>query len=294
LEKSVNRIYGFLRKYVFWPLFRILSSAIVGTGVVWLFLEPYFFITKTTEVPYSFWSFIVFAGFIGFGWFLFNGYCLAGYLKRSVVIRGHSDTSITIKFGNIFKQKGWKAISVNDFFDSKVDGEVIDSSSLHGQVIKEYWQDDGRAWKQAISTSLEKTETIEKAPSRSKGNQLRYPIGTTASNRDKKFLFVALGQTDPKTHEVSANAESLIQAVKGLIKTARATCGNDPLFIPLMGSALGRVPGNQIVVTNLILTAIFEEAGEKKVTAPITLVLPPNNPDGINLQSIAVGWKKHG
>lgn len=266
----------------------------MGVGSVWLLLEPYFFFTKIDEVPYSFWDFIVLAGLIGFGWFLFNGYFLAGYLKRSVVIRGHSDTLVTIKFGNIFKQKGWKAISVNDFFDGIVDGEIIDSSSLHGQVITEYWQGDGSAWKQAISPSLKKVTPIVTVTGRSAGNKLRYPIGTTASDRDNEFLFVALGETDSVTHEVAANAESLIKAVRGLIKTARATCGNKPLFIPLMGSALARVPGNQIVVTNLILTAVFEEAGDKKFTSPITLVLPRKNPEGINLQSIAVGWKKHG
>jgi hypothetical protein len=61
----------------------------------------------------------------GVCFFILDGYYVSGFLRREVEIPSPShDTKIIVKFGDLFSEKGWKAIGVNDFFDSIVDEDL--------------------------------------------------------------------------------------------------------------------------------------------------------------------------
>lgn len=127
---------------------------------------------------------------------MIDGLRLNGYLKRKITIVSNSfDTTITVKFGNIFRHEGWKAISVNNFFDSIVDDDLVSRTSLHGKVINTFWSGDSEAWQREVDSDL--LETKCENVQRKKGNSRRFSVGTTASSSSKaqNFLFVVLGQT---------------------------------------------------------------------------------------------------
>ena len=194
-------------------------------------------------------------------------------------------------FGYLFEKKGWMAIGVNDFFDSVVDDDLVSSNSLHGHVIRTYWADDSSAWQEQVDNSLDGIKS--KKSKRDKGNTKRFPIGTTANAEvdGQKFLFVALGKTKKADNVVNARAESLICAVRGMLKRARVVCSNEPLCIPLMGSGLARVGIKNAILVDLILAAIFEESQQSKVTDSITIILPNEKFSEINLGAIQRDWK---
>lgn len=207
-------------------------------------------------------------------------------MRREVEIPNPgNDTRILIKFGNLFAEDGWKAIGVNDFFDSIVDEDLVSSQSLHGYVLKTYWHENRSDWDKQISSSLRHQEGVRER--RSKGNQLRYEIGATgrACAKDQKFLFVALGKTNATDNVTSANAELLIKAVRGMVCEARAACSLEPLIIPLMGSGLARVGIKNSVLVDLIVTAVLEESRNGRVTNEIKIVLPEEKSHHINLKT---------
>ncbi len=127
---------------------------------------------------------------------------------------------------------------------------------------------------------------------RPKGNDLRFPIGTTgcAKADNNKFLFVALGKTDSSNNVTTASAETLICAVRGMLTKARAICSYEPLSIPLMGSGLARIGIKTSVLVDLIIAAVLEETRQAKVTGRITIVLPADKEGEINLQNYARSW----
>lgn len=269
----------------------ILRSILIATGALWLPLEAYEGLSND-DVKLSFLCFIAFSVVIGVAFFWIDGRFISGFLRKEVTIKCNSfDSTLIVKFGDLFEQDGWKAIGVNDFFDSVVDEDLVSSNSLHGHVINTYWPNDSEGWQEQVDKSL-KGEKFKKCK-RDKGNKRRFPIGTTATAKadDQKFLFVALSRTNKKNNVVAASSERLICAIRGMLKEARVVCSNEALQIPLMGSGLGRVGIKNAILVDLILAAIFEETKILKVTNSITIVLPEEKSSEINLGAITRDWE---
>lgn len=286
------RVFSMLRWFSeYWR--NILQSVLTALGVVFLLIESYEVITDN-NIQLSFSCFLSVIAASGITYFFLNGYFLNGFLQKKIEIPSHDlDTKIFVKFGNLFEEEGWKAVGASDFFDSHVDEDLVSSNSLHGHVINTFWSDNRTDWQKQINSSLK--NVVGEKVTRSKGNEYRYPIGTTgiAKSEDHKFLFVALGETDITSNVTSANGEMLISAVRGMLIKARAVCSYEPLFIPLMGSGLARVGIKNSVILDLIITAILEESRQGRVTGEITVIVPLDKEGQINLKNHVRNWK-HG
>jgi Domain of unknown function (DUF6430) len=272
----------------------ILQSIFAAIGAVFLPIESYEVVTNQNIVlPFS--VFLGAAAILGTAFFFLDGHLISGFLKKQIEIKNHGfDTKIFVEFGDLFSKEGWKAIAVSDFFDSQVDEDLVSSKSLHGISIKRFWPHNEEDWQKQINLSL--TGVDFKKEARTKGNKKRYPIGSaaTATTTDQKFLFVALGKADSSNNVTTASAESLICAVRGMLKKARAVCSYEPLWIPLMGSGLARVGIKSSVLVDLILAAIHEESRLGKVTGKISIVLPPEKEGEINLKNYQRSWNEYG
>lgn len=271
----------------------ILQSVLTALGVIFLFVESYEVITDD-NIRLSFVCFLSVIAASGISYFLLDGHFLNGFLKTEIEIPSPDlDTKIFVKFGNLFEEEGWKAVGVNDFFDSRVDEDLVSSKSLHGYVINTFWPDNRADWQKQINSSLRGVAGGK--VTRSKGNECRYPVGTTGISKSEgqKFLFVALGKTDITNNVTSANGEMLISAVRGMLAKARAVCSYEPLNIPLMGSGLARVGIKNSVILDLIITAILEESRQGRITGEITVIVPHEKEGQINLKNHVRNWK-HG
>jgi len=123
-----------------------IRSLLAGVGAVWLFFEPYYTLTDTApEKRLDFRWFLLVSVVAGLVWFVIDGFFVSGYLKRSITLASNAfDTRVTITFGDLFQEPGWKAISVNEYFDSTVDNNHVAGNSLHGMMLKRYWRDTFR------------------------------------------------------------------------------------------------------------------------------------------------------
>lgn len=266
-------------------------SVFAMLGLFWLIIEPIIGLTgKSIDLTY--WQLLGWSAAFGIVWLLIDGIWFSGFLKQSIEIKSNGfDTRIVIKFGDIFQEDGWRAIAVNDFFDSIVDDRFVSSKSLHGILLQKYWAGNTDNWNLLVDEQL--TDTACSSETRNGGKQNRYAIGTTAvvkRDENNKFLCVALSRTDISNQETKASSSDLLQAVRGLLQKARSVCGNEPLSIPLMGSGLSRVGIKNNILVDLILTAIFEETKNNKVTSEIRIVLPKEKASEINLGSLQKEW----
>jgi Domain of unknown function (DUF6430) len=282
-----------------WKFFKANSLALLksffgASGVIFLPIESYE-VVSDQNIVFPFGAFLGSAAVLGSVFYFLDGYFLSGFLKKRVAIKNHGfDTKIFIEFGDLFSKQGWKAIATSDFFDSHVDEDLVSSKSLHGHSIKTFWPNNRDDWQKQINSSLKGLDS--KKEIRSKGNAKRYQIGTTAvaTTTDQKFLFVALGKADIFNNVTTASAESLVCAVRGMLKKARAVCSYEPLSIPLMGSGLARVGIKSSVLVDLILAAIHEESKLGKITGVISIVLPPEKENEINLKNYERSWNDYG
>lgn len=265
-------------------------SVFATLGLFWLVIEPIIGLTgKSIDLTY--WQLFGWSAVFGIIWLIFDGLWFSGFLKQSIEIKSNGfDTRIVIKFGDIFQEEGWQAIAVNDFFDSIVDDRFVSSKSLHGILLQKYWAGNTEDWNRQVDEQLTATECSSEK--RNRGKQSRYRIGTTVAveQAGNRFLCVALSHTDISNQEAKASSSDLHQAVRGLLRKARSVCGDEPLSIPLMGSGLSRVGIKNNILVDLILTAIFEETKNNKVTSEIRIVLPKEKASEINLASLQKDW----
>jgi len=275
-------------------LIRFGRALLEGIAVVWLFLEPFCGLMPSDAARPGYFCFLIPGLLAGVIWFFIDGVWVAGFLKRSIEITSNAvDTPITVLFGDVFKQTGCKAISVNDFFDSAVDNRHVAEHSLHGGMLTRYWAGNVCEWDCQVSQGLAATCPVETIDTRTApGKKSRYPIGTTVcvSRNGDEFLCVALTKTDVQTMEVSATPDDLQHAVHGLLCKARTVCAGRPLNIPLIGSGLARTGVKPNVIVELILLAIFEESKVRKITNEIRIVLPENMQKRIDLAGIERNW----
>lgn len=200
-----------------------------------------------------------------------------------------SDTTLNIYYGDIFNQKGYIAISVNEYFDSEL-GDPVSENSLHGIVIKEYFSGYPESFDNAVSQDLNgiQHEVIE----RERGNTKKYPIGTTAKviANEHKFLLFALSHTNIQTFKASSDLSTMIKAMHGLFDHARNCTGGEKLIIPLIGSGISGVGLPTTQLLQLIVLAIIDETKKQQICKEIDLVLHDSRFEEVNLEIIRRQW----
>ena len=271
-----------------WPL--LLGAFMSSFAGIFLVFESYEVLTDK-DILFSFPIFFAISAAVGLFYFLVDGIIVSGFLLGKIeLFQKTFGSKVVVEFGDLFKQKGCKAIGVNDFFDNQVDDVLISSASLHGHVLNTYWQGNADDWYEKIRADLAGLDPIEEE--RQSGKVHRYPIGATAHAKSgsEKFLFVSLGCTSTADNLTVANAENLICAVRGLLRKARVVCSNQTLSIPLMGSGLARVGISNSVILDIIICGIFEELKQAKITNEIKIVLPNNLEGQIDLIPIKKKW----
>lgn len=273
-----------------------IQSLLAALGVVWLVLEAYYGLDDVVpESRIGFFWFLALSLVLAVAWFCVDGLLLDGHLKRSITITSNAfDTPIKVLFGDLFAQDGWKAISVNEYFDSAVDGEHVSEGSLHGAMLKNYWGGNVRDWDEQIAADLKNVRPDEERTDRpAPGKAKRYAIGTAAkaSIGENRFLCVASARTDTETLQASASSDDLNKALRGVLCKARSVCSGHVLNIPLMGSGLARTGIKPNMIVDLILLAVFEKSKQRKITREIRIVLPKAMRKLIDLSTIQKDWK---
>lgn len=262
---------------------RFFGSGLLAYSTLWTIVSSINFFNPT----------IKFEGVLYYASFTFLsaiiGVVLVYQPKRISFKVNTSDTRINVYYGDIFKQKGYIAISVNEFFDSKI-GLPVSPKSLHGIVINDFFGGHPDAFDRAILEQIEskKIEIVE----RSEGKNIRYPIGTTAAinaNEHKFFLF-ALCNTDLETHKASTNLPTMINALNGLFDKARTNTGGESLILPLVGSGISGVglPATQLL--QLMILTIIDETKRSQICKEIDIVLHEDRFDEIDLELIKRQW----
>ncbi len=205
-----------------------------------------------------------------------------------------SDTTLNIYFGDVFEPKGYTAIAVNEYFDSKL-GDPVSENSLHGIVIKRYFGGNSEEFYSAISDDLKgcRYETVDRPRENVPHvNCKKYPIGTTASifKNERKFLLFALCHTNIETFKASTDLSTMITAMHGLFEKSRNKTGGEKLILPLIGSGISGVglPATQLL--QLILLTIIDETKKRHICKQIDLVLHESRFEEIDLETIKRQW----
>jgi hypothetical protein len=211
--------------------------------------------------------------------------------KVSIQIK-NSNTSIEVIFGDIFEQSGIRAISVNEFFDSKL-GKPVSDKSLHGIFLKKCFGGYQESFDRQVDEQLKGIESnnVEKKVD---GKTKSFPIGTTALinvNQDKYILF-ALAKTDPETCKASSDVNMMWDALHSLWSRARIESGGHELNLALIGSGLSGLGLPTRDLLNLIILSAITETKFKEVTQKIRIVLYRDRFEDLDLRDVKKHWEE--
>lgn len=239
-------------------------------------------------------GFVVSAVVIACACFVVNGFWLEGFLVRKAVLEFKNiGMRICVKKGNLFSQKGVIVVAVNDFFDTVVDDQHINGSSVHGLMIRKYWKDGVLELDHQICQQLsvyryvyEKRDGVVK--------ERRYPIGTSILVKDSKghrFILVALSRTDADTHCTQAVLSDLRSAIRGSLALAREVANGDDVSFAIMGSGNARIKAPRQVLLNTLISEIISECLEnQKVSNVVNVVIKGKMLRKLNLHAFEAEW----
>jgi hypothetical protein len=166
--------------------------------------------------------------------------------KISTVISVNgSDLEIEFKFCDIYKQKGATVLPLMDTFDTSLDNNLVDSNSLHGQLITKYYSGKVTNLDTEITTSLQRvgytpTSTSQSLP----GKKDKYDIGTTAiAQPNSKYFYLTVLTTMTDSGNVTIQPEYIVDFLANLWQFIPQHGRTHKIVnIPIIGKGINRLP----------------------------------------------------
>lgn len=131
---------------------------------------------------------------------------------------------VTVRQGDIFKEKGWKVIGVNDTFSTSEDDAIISHSSLHGKLIK-CLKENGEI--EAFETAIAK-------------DKRKVSLGCVKTYNDYILLAWTKLNSESEAHTDNSKYESILR--KMWQELGRIYSGK-PIYLPILGDGITRFDG---------------------------------------------------
>jgi hypothetical protein len=164
---------------------------------------------------------------------------------------------VTICQGDIFKQKGWKVIAVDDTFSTSEDDRIISHSSLHGKLIK----------------LLKKNDDIEAFKTAIASDKREISLGCVKTYNDYILLAMTTLDSNNEAHTDNSGYESTLR--KMWQEIGRVYSGK-PIYLPILGDGIIRFDGvskkpSPFELVKCMLCTL--NTSNVQLKAPITIVI---------------------
>lgn len=222
---------------------------------------------------------ILLVGLLLFFWWRAN-------CKDRVSLRINNST-VNIFYGDIFKQKGYKVIAFNEYFDTIVDNRLISENSLNGQYIKKYVPNVDDLDK-TISRDRHIKEPLYSVDNISKkhGKKTRYHLGVICKNGD--YFLLAFSHFDDQ-YRANLTLQEYTACLMKMWSEIDVLYNGKTVSIPLLGSGITRFKDCEMSDQELLEIIIWTlKISKVKFTYPSTMniVLSESRKDKINLYSL--------
>jgi hypothetical protein len=268
----------FLDKRIFTIFLQITSAASAGLSTILLFVD----IPEGCKIP----SLIVFLlalllTYLGV-WIWSN--------RINHVEINIEGTSVTVKVGDIFQQPGLKAIAFNEYFDTKVDNEIISEKSLNGIFINSHLKVPVAALDERIEQHrFEDDEVVENNSKRLAGKKVKYRLGTIFVHKD--FLLTAMSKFDDSNRATLTMPEYLEFLIRFWDRVNKVYA-QQSVSAPIFGSGITRIKGHRNIsdedLLKIMLWTFRISEMRFKYPANLSIIIHKDKISQINLLDIAM------
>lgn len=193
-----------------------------------------------------------------------------------------------IKEGNIFEQENFKVIAFNEYFDTKVDDDIISKTSLNGIFIENELNESI----EILDVHIEKDLTnrrlkLGKYTNRNKGKNIKYPLGTICKYND--YLLTAFSKFDKDDKAYLMMQDYIDFLMKFWEEVDRVYAGKS-ISIPLLGSGITRFKENIGISDQELLEILiwsFKISRVKiKYPSKVSIIIYHKNMDKVNFYKL--------
>ena len=195
---------------------------------------------------------------------------------------------VTIKVGDIFKEKGLKVIAFNEYFDTQVDDVIISKLSLNGIFLANHLGGDiGELDKYISQYSFGKSEILGDNGARINGKNRRYQLGTICVYGE--YLMTAFAKFDENNRAQLTMPEYLEFLINFWDKINSVYAQKD-VCTTIFGSGITRIKGHKNIededLLKIMLWTFRISEMSFKYPARLTIVVHRDKINRINLLDI--------
>lgn len=197
-------------------------------------------------------------------------------------------STVTLKTGDLFKEKGFKAIAFNEYFDTLVDDKIIAKRSLNGVFIQNHLNCSVEELDRRIDEFTFAPEEFKgENAARPEGKKKRYAPGTLYVHDD--FLLTAFAKFDEHNCAWLTMPDYLAFLLQFWDKVNRVYAQRS-VSVPVFGSGITRIKGNNNIsdedLLKIMLWTFRISEMKFKYPAKLTIIIHPDKIRAINLLDI--------
>lgn len=211
--------------------------------------------------------------------------------KDSLELKISNTLNVNVFEGEIFDYVGndnYVVIPVNEYFDTIVNGSIINKGTIHGQFIQRFYENNHLELHKEIESSLANNKIQGKEVTRnsSKGYKKKYPLGSCAiiNESNTNFVLFAMTHFDEEDHAYVELSE-FGQSISSMCKFLATKVEDKSVYMPLMGMSLSRLNQTGQFILKYTLDTIVGIRG-LAIPKGINIVVCPPVAKTINLNEI--------
>jgi len=205
---------------------------------------------------------------------------------KSIKIR-IDGSSVIIKEGDIFKEDGYKAISFNEYFDTRVDNKIISEHSLNGIFVKTICANNTEELDRYISEQCD-DDIIEQGVNRKYGGKTtKYKLSSIVVWEE--YLLTAFSKFDDNNRAYLTMPE-YIEFLINFWDRVNRIYAQRSVSVPIFGSGITRIKEHKNITDEDLLKIMlwtFKLSEYRfKYPAKLTIIVHKYKIDEINLLDI--------
>lgn len=198
-------------------------------------------------------------------------------------------STVNITTGDIFEQKGLKAIAFNEYLDTQVDNVIISKASLNGKFIQSELNEPVEDLDAYIANfPFDDGDIVETGVRRRIGKTTRYRLGSICVYND--FLLTAFARFDDK-NQANLTMPEYLEFLINFWDRVNKVYAQQSVSTTIFGSGITRIKGHRSIndedLLKIMLWTFRISEMRFKYPAKLTIVIHESKIDRINLLDIA-------
>lgn len=198
-------------------------------------------------------------------------------------------SSVILKAGDLFEEKGLKVIPFNEYFDTKVDNKIIAEHSLNGIFINKYYSKSIQELDDYIIEKCDNEDIIDRDIKRKNGGkEIKYKLSSTVISDN--YILTAFARFNDN-NEATLTMPEYMEFLINFWDRINRIYAQRSVSVPIIGSGITRIKEHKNIsdedLLKIMLWTFKLSEYRFKYPAKLTIVIHKHKMNKINLLDVS-------